>query len=294
MWYNEHGSELGVNGSTIPSKPGDATFGSLTIGYGALGAPNLIGPELGFGFGMRDALPAGEKFLIVKTAWGGKSLAGDYRPPSSVAGVDPYCQGSCPNAVGHFYQVMVADMHKMLAPGAFAAMFPDLAGLTPTLAGFGWFQGWEDGCDLNQTAAYEWNMANLIHDLRTEFSSPSLPVSIPAAGFNGYNGAESARRPASTVPWVDMPPAEKIATDCMPIDRGCRRLDVLLAQLAVGNTTRHPELGGHVVATETRGFWRDAQYSPNRGQGYHYWHNAETYYLVGRAMAEGMIQAMAA
>ena len=33
-------------------------------------------------------------------------------------------------------------VHKMLAPGAIAAMFPDLTGLTPRLAGLGWFQGW--------------------------------------------------------------------------------------------------------------------------------------------------------
>ena len=27
MWYNEIGSQIGVNGSVIPSKPGDAAFG---------------------------------------------------------------------------------------------------------------------------------------------------------------------------------------------------------------------------------------------------------------------------
>jgi len=32
---------------------------------------------------------------------------------------------------------VVADVHKMLAPGAIGAMFPDLAGLTPVLSGFG-------------------------------------------------------------------------------------------------------------------------------------------------------------
>ena len=43
------------------------------------------------------------------------------------------------------------------------------------------------------------------------------------------------------------------------------------------------------VQMETRGFWRDAKYSPNHGQGYHFWHNAETYYLIGKAMATGML-----
>jgi len=292
VWYNENARTDGVNGSVIPSQPGDATFGPLSVGFGWAGSANLIGPELGFGFAMRDALPPGEKFLLVKTAWGGKSLAGDFRPPSSVAAADPFCQGACPNVVGHYYQVMVDDLHKILAPGAAAAMFPDLAGLTPVLAGVGWWQGWNDGCDLNQTAAYEANLVNLIKDLRAEFRLPALPVSVAVAGFNGFNGAEATRTPpASPVQWVDMAPAAKVGTNCA-IDHGCRRLDIALSQLAAANATRHPELGGHVVASETRGFWRDPQFSPNPGQGYHYWHNAETYFLAGRALATGMLQAM--
>ena len=99
----------------------------------------------------------------------------------------------------------------------------------------------------------------------------------------------------------------------------------MLSQLAAANATRHPEMGGHMRAMETRQNWRDPQFSPNQGQGYHYWReftfqrtldwptprprshililassrpshksadNAETYYLAGLAMAEGMMQAM--
>ena len=90
-----------------------------------------------------------------------------------------------------------------------------------------------------------------------------------------------------------MDPADKIGTTCTN-DRGCRRLDIVLSQFAALNLTRHPELGGHVSVQETRGFWREAQYSPNQAEGYHYWHNAETCYLVGRTMAAGMIDAMQA
>ena len=28
------------------------------------------------------------------------------------------------------------------------------------------------------------------------------------------------------------------------------------------------------------------------GQGYHFWHNAETYWLIGKAMAKGMLSLM--
>ncbi len=53
--------------------------GSLSAGYGARN--NMIGPELGFGWVMGDAIDA--PVLIIKCAWGGKSLAVDFRPPSS-------------------------------------------------------------------------------------------------------------------------------------------------------------------------------------------------------------------
>jgi hypothetical protein len=145
---------------------------------------------------------------------------------------------------------------------------------------------------MNQTAAYEFNMVNLIKDLRAEFGVPDLPVSIPAAGFDGFNNAEAGRTPVRPIPWVDYPPEWKINTNCV-VDNQCRRLDIILSQLAAGNATRHPELG-HVVTTETRQFWRDPQFSPNQGQGYHYWHNAETYVHMGLAMAQGMVQAMQA
>jgi alpha-galactosidase len=295
VWYNENGTEQGINGSTIPSQPGEAAFGDLTVGFGTGADLNLIGPEYGFGFGRSDHFP-GEKILIMKTAWGGKTLAGDFRPPSSVTGAargeDPFCQVSagCVNEVGHYYSVMVADAHKMLTQGAASSMFPDLDGLAPVLGGFGWFQGWNDGCDLNQTAAYEYNMVNLIKDLRTEFDNPKLPVSIAVAGFDGFSGEDATRTPRSDIPWVDMDPTDKLGTNCAN-DRGCRRLDIILSQLAAGNATRHPELNGHVASMETRQFWRDPQYSPNSAEGYHYWHNAETCYLVGRALAEGMVSA---
>ena len=296
IWFNENGTAAGDNGTAIPSAPGEASFGPLTVGFGATANPNFFGPELGLGFGLHAQMK-GEKILLVKTAWGGKSLAGDFRPPSSVAaaaaGKDPFCQGACPNVVGHYYSTMVADLHAMLAPGAIAAQFPSLAGLTPVLSGIAWHQGWNDGCDLNQTAGYEQNLVNLIGDLRAEFESPALAFSIAASGFDGFNGAEATRFPHSDVPWIDMDPAAKIGTSCT-IDRGCRRLDIVLSQLAAANATRHPDLGGHVAAAETRGFWRDAQFSPNHAEGYHWWHNAETHYLIGLALADGMQQAQAA
>ena len=56
--------------------------GNLTVGYGSRGN---IGPELEFGNQMGDHFE--EQVLLIKTAWGGKSLGRDFRPPSS--GIPP-------------------------------------------------------------------------------------------------------------------------------------------------------------------------------------------------------------
>jgi hypothetical protein len=132
---------------------------------------DLFGPELGFGFGMHAALPE-QKILIVKTAWGGKNLSLDFRPPRSAAagaaGKDPHCPSTkrgC-GQVGRFYRTMLADVAAVLSPGVVGAMFPEWAEEEVSIGGFGWHQGWNDGCDKNMTASYESNLANLIMDLR--------------------------------------------------------------------------------------------------------------------------------
>ena len=54
--------------------------GELTVGYGS---PGCIGLELQFGHIIGDYYD--EQVLLIKTAWGGKSIGRDFRPPSSRA-----------------------------------------------------------------------------------------------------------------------------------------------------------------------------------------------------------------
>lgn len=298
VWFNEAdgGKTDGSNGSMIPGRNGiDYSAADLTVGFGA-GGPTakygpFFGPELGFGWSLD--LNENDNVLIVKTAWGGKSLAHDFRPPSSTTLDDPYCRlPDCDAAVvGHFYQVMIEDVKKLLTPGAINTIYPDLAGRTPKVSGFGWFQGWNDGCNVNDTAAYETNMVNMINDIRTEFNDPYLPVSIAVSGFGGRDTSEESRTPPKC--W-DGPDATKI--DCQSCgrdhhDRECRRIDIILSQQAAADLRKHPELGCCVEAVETRDFWRPAAFSPNHRQDYHFYHNAETHYFVGKAMAEGINKA---
>src|SRR5437588_9022719 len=52
--------------------------GNLTVGFGS---PGCVGPELGFGTVVGDRYD--EQVLLIKTAWGGRSLYRDFRSPSA-------------------------------------------------------------------------------------------------------------------------------------------------------------------------------------------------------------------
>ena len=60
--------------------------GPLSTGFG--GNEQQIGPEFMFGHVVGDAIDA--PVLLIKIAWGGKSLAVDFRPPSAGGEVGPY------------------------------------------------------------------------------------------------------------------------------------------------------------------------------------------------------------
>ena len=143
--------------------------GKLTAGYGA--KEDRIGPELGFGFVVGDLFE--EPVLLIKLAWGGKSLAKDFRPPSSGGEVGP------------FYKEIVGRSKAILAN--LDKEFPALAGKGYQLAGFGWHQGWNDRVNQAFNDEYEKNMANFIRDIRKDLGVGGLPFVIAETGMTGPN-----------------------------------------------------------------------------------------------------------
>ena len=145
---------------------GELKSGPLSVGYGVHRGSHHIGPELGIGLVLADAFE--EPVLLVKTCWGGKSLAKDFRPPSAGGEVGPY------------YRRMLEQYREAIA--AIAADFPSLAARTPRLEGVVWFQGWNDACDREATASYAKNLKHLVADLRAEFGDADLPIVVGETG----------------------------------------------------------------------------------------------------------------
>lgn len=232
--------------------------GPLTVGFGA--RRELIGPELGFGWVIGDALE--EPVLLIKCAWGGKSLAVDFRPPS--AGKVPYSLGEeqdaavarDPAIVGKYYRETVTLTQAALA--RVKELVPGSDGRF-VLAGFGWHQGWNDRINDRFNAEYESNLSHFIRDIRQELGVDKLPFIIAETGMSG------------------------------PEEKHPRALSLMRAQAAVA---QRPEFLGNVAFVGTRAFWRPAERSPS-GQGYHWNSSAETYCLIGEAMGEAMKRLLA-
>ena len=245
-------------GSNIGSTT--TTTGDLGTTFGAGG--DKFGPELGFGHVLGDHYD--EQVVLIKTAWGGKSLYEDFRPPSAGG------------TTGAYYTEMVSQMNTALADVA-----TQFAGQAIEIEGFVWHQGWNDRADLtvidNTTsptthlrdlavAEYEDNLSDLIADLRTEFSTPDLKVVIGTTGM----GPDATFDPNNREPaWYNLRP-KALAQDLVAAQQAVGAADPLASTVDA-----HP-------------FWREDIVSPKK-ETEHWNQNAESYYLIGEGMGEAMV-----
>ena len=191
-------------------------LGNLTAGFGARGDQptkdgRKIGPEFTFGIFMEKELK--EPILIIKTAWGGRSLNTEFRPPSAGAYKlpkqtqdqwDKHPQGAhgIPKledrkkwqadkdaASGVFYRMMVEHVRKVLAdPARVCPAYDSKAGYE--IAGFVWLQGFNDLVD-GQTYPngnydeYSRLLAQFIRDVRKDLDAPKMPFIIGVLGVDG-------------------------------------------------------------------------------------------------------------
>lgn len=301
-------------------------FGKLTAGYGARRNPEepdgKIGPEFTFGLALDAALD--QPVLIIKTAWGGKSLCYDFRPPSA----GPYPRTAADVAkdrnpadkAGQYYRLMIEHVRRVLAdPRRICPAYDDKAGYE--LAGFVWLQGWNDLVNHDvypdkpadgrpRYADYSLRLADLIRDVRKDLHAPQLPVVIGVMGIGGLQPNEhvAAFRTAMAAP-ADLPEFRDnvVAVQTAPF------WDAPLAAIADKHDQvrqmgyylktkhkRYANADGSMSEQQQREFLTDFEarlISPEeaalwkRGAsnaGYHYLGCAKTFALMGEAFAKAL------
>ena len=302
-------------------------FGKLTAGYGARQNPaqdgGKIGPEFTFGITLDKALE--DPILIIKTAWGGKSLFHDYRPPSAGAykrtAKDIERNRYTEETTGHYYRLMTGHVLKSLQN--IQRIYPDYDEESGyEIAGFVWFQGFNDMVNRdvypvlpkeskeNRFADYSVWMADFIRDVRKDLNVPKMPFIVGVMGVSGLHDANEHNlqfREAMVAPskfpefkgdvaavqtapfWDDV--LGKISAKRQQL-RGQR--NKLNNKLKAGELTRDQfnremaKFEAELISPEEATLW-------SRGasnQGYHYLGSAKTFALVGKAFAETMLQLM--
>lgn len=220
--------------SQVSGDPSGEGLGQLTAGnYGggkdSTKPGDSIGPEFTFGIYMQKSL--NEPILIIKTAWGGKSLYMDFRPPS--AGAFELSETDIANIKkrsgdlkaerakrkqqsGHYYRLMMDHINHVLKDVKRVCPAYD-EGQGYEIAGFVWFQGWNDmvnrGVYPNRAEKggydkYSELMATFIRDVRKDLKTPEMPFVIGVMGIDGpienvakrYQGIHGNFREAMAAP----------------------------------------------------------------------------------------------
>jgi alpha-galactosidase len=262
--------------------------GPLTLGYGS---PGRTGPEYEFGCILADRFT--EPVILIKTAWGGHSLAKNFRPPS--AGLpDAMMQQDLKNAVervkkhneknqktdplptlddikkqyGTSYRNMMEEVQSVIRnPGA---LFPELGDTKAELAGFVWFQGWNDQYN-GYEAEYQSNMQHLINDVRRDLNAAKLPFVIAAMGQNGS-------KPASG-PMLTIRDAQLAMQDVAEFKGNVKsfRTDLLVDKEA---EVFYPKWKENLEEWRKRG----------DDHAYHYFGSAIWFTRIGKGMADAMLE----
>ncbi len=262
--------------------------GPLTIGYGS---PGRTGVELEFGTVMGNHFD--EPVVLIKAAWGGHSLYKNFRPPS--AGLPPEevlkreldqahanlkkrnekskkdeqlpTLDDIKSAYGASYRNMLAEVRDVMENSG--TLFPALKGKKLELAGFVWFQGWND--QYGGQDEYAANLKLFIQDVRKDLKAPNLPVVIAAMGQNGSKPATGAMLTVQKA---------QLAMNDVPGFKGtvkAIRTDTLVDQAA---EQLYPKWRENVEAWKLVG----------GDFAYHYLGSAIWFNRIGRSMGEAMLE----
>ena len=264
--------------------------GGLTTGFGS---PNKTGPELEFGHMMGEHFD--EPVLLIKTAWGGHSLYQKFRPPSAGMPSDEILKAELENAqkrtknnnekrkkndplptmedikapYGSSYKNMLKEVEDTFAN--YETLFPALKGKKLEIAGFVWFQGFNDMFGDHAPKQYASNMQHFIKDVRKKFKNPDLPFVIAAIGNNGSKEAKGGMLEVSSA---------QLSMNEVPEFKGnvkAFRTDVLVDKVAE-----------EMFPTWKKNF--EAWKLVGSDRPYHYLGSAIWYTRIGHGMGESMLE----
>lgn len=285
----EHFAHLRKNGKWIEREDVLIKYlnrhGKLTIGYGSR---DRTGAELEFGNTMGDHFE--EPVLLIKTAWGGHSLYQKFRSPSAGLPSAEKLQEELKKGqertkknnekrnqnnpiptmedikagYGVSWREMLKEVRGTLEN--YETLFPSLKGKTLEVAGFVWFQGWNDqynGAEME----YASNMEHFIKDVRKEFKSPELPFII---GVMGQNGSKEAKGPMKVIQDA------QISMEKLPKVKAVRT-DVLIDKAA---EAVYPTWKKDIPAWEKVG----------SDHGYHYLGSAIWFNRMGKAFGKAILE----
>lgn len=296
-------------------KPAGRISGKLSTGFGSqhhIGT-GKIGPELTFGIYTHKAL--GEPILLIKNAWGGKSLKVDFRPPS---GGEPDNEKD-KAAAGGYYRHMMEHVKEVLSdPKKHHPAYDASAGYE--LAGFVWFQGFNDmvgdypplnpkdrkaGKDYSE---YSRLLVCLIRDVRKDLSAPDMPFVVGVLGVGGPKATPDPFREAMAAP-AAMPEFKgnvfNVFTEkYFPVELS--RIEQKINDISAPFNKRKAEIkklpneerrkAGKALTAETdaaveAGLTADEKWlwkNTRSNQGFHYYGSAGFFTQAGKAFAEAL------
>ncbi len=162
---------------------GSRKAGKLGVGYG--GGGKKLGPE--FGFGLSIAEKTDGPILVIKTSWGGKSLNYNFRPPSA----GDYELNEKEKSGGKAEEIRRnAGLNYRLMNESIREVLDNLKDNHPAydpaagyeIAGFVWFQGFNDQFSPEFRDNYKDTMISFIKDVRKEYKVPNMPFVIGVLG----------------------------------------------------------------------------------------------------------------
>jgi len=127
--------------------------------------------------------------LIIKTSWGGKSLNYNFRPPAA----GPYKLNEKEQTAKNAADISKnASLNWRMMNEAVHNVLKDLKTHHPAydakvgydIAGFVWFQGFNDQFSDEFRNNYRDNMVHFVKDVRKEYKTPKMPFVIGVLGTN--------------------------------------------------------------------------------------------------------------